>query len=102
MTQDYVEWWELDWKQRHMEELDRQPLGRMITGWVEYADLYQEKFDSDGMSKDSFLGPEWEKIGQAIIQLLNGDLGQMDGGLLSRYILDALERNGYDEEGTSE
>ena len=36
------------------------------------------------------------------LQVLNGDLGQMDGGLLSRYILEALERNGYDEEGTSE
>jgi hypothetical protein len=68
---------------------------RMIDGWAEYADAHYEQFDSL-IGEDYVLGPAWQAQGEAFRTLLNGELGDLDGGTMDGAILDIMRVNGID------
>lgn len=69
----------------------------LVTGWAQYADEHFERF-SDPIGDDYVLGPEWKAIGEALLGLLNGELGRLDGGTLDGRIRDILEHEGIELE----
>ena len=71
------------------------PIVRLIGGWLDYANHHHRRFDS-GIGEDGFLGQHWEAIGQALLAMLNGELGRLDGGTLDALIRDTLSAEGFD------
>jgi len=97
------------WKRRHLEAM-AEPCGTlrpdkaashesamvlMVRGWCEYAQSHKDQFGSE-IGDDRVLGDEWMAIGQAMLGLLNGDLGRLDGGTLDAIIRDNLNEQGFD------
>jgi hypothetical protein len=72
-------------------------LVHMITGWVDYADVYVERYDAP-IGEDHVLGPAWQAIGEGLRTLLNGETGRLDCGSLDRLILDTMVVNGCEVE----
>jgi len=70
-------------------------LKQLALAWLMYADSHQERFEST-IGDDQFLGPEWAKIGAALRELLNGELGRLDGGTLDGVLYDTLKAEGFD------
>lgn len=64
----------------------------MLRGWATYAAAHQQAYESR-IGDDGVLGPEWQAIGEALLGLLNGDLGRLDGGTLDGFIRDTLAAN---------
>ena len=62
----------------------------MLMGWAEYGDAHRAAYRS-GIGEDGVLGPEWAAIGRALLGLLNGDLGRLDGGACDGFLRGALE-----------
>jgi len=75
-------------------QLLEKPLVLMLKGWLEYADAHYLAYKSP-IGEDGVLGAEWEVVGKALLGLLNGDLGHLDGGTLDHIIRQALEQNGF-------
>jgi len=73
----------------------------LLKGWLLYADQHKERFEG-GIGEDYVLGPQWVAIGLALRELLNGELGRLDGGTLDSVILDALNAEGFDGDGERE
>jgi len=69
----------------------------MLRGWLEYAEAHRYTYESQ-IGDDRVLGDEWMAIGQAMLGLLNGDLGRLDGGTLDAIIRDNLNEQGFDPE----
>jgi hypothetical protein len=100
------------WKLRHLQAM-AEPFGTMqgnqragvngleralvimLRGWLEYAESYKARFESE-IGDDYVLGNEWFAIGVAMLSLLNGDLGRLDGGTLDAIIRDNLTEQGFD------
>jgi len=97
------------WKRRHLEAM-ADPCGRlrsdkaashesamalMVRGWCEYAQSHKDQFGSE-IGDDRVLGDEWMAIGRAMLDLLNGALGRLDGGTLDAIIRDNLTEQGFD------
>jgi hypothetical protein len=61
----------------------------MLRGWLAYADAHRVQFES-GIGEDYVLGPEWERIGAGLLDLLNGPCGRLDCGTVDGLIRDAL------------
>lgn len=85
------------WAGRHISawQSSRPAIGGLIRSWLLYADTHRERYES-GIGEDGFLGKEWAAIGFSLRDLLNGELGGLDGGLCDGIIVDALEREGWD------
>jgi hypothetical protein len=100
----------MDWKARHLTAMasteitskrlrphhHETALVGMLKSWQTYAMAHQQMFESK-IGDDGVLGPAWQEIGEAMRTLLNGELGQLDGGAMDRAILDTLEANGCGE-----
>lgn len=91
-----------NWKNRHRNALANRvsevnPIATMYVSWVQYANAHSRRFES-GIGQDYVLGPEWERIGRALIGLLNGDCGALDCGTLDGNIRDTLSAEGYPTE----
>ena len=89
-----------DWKGRHLDavfhpSLVEHPLVQMIKGWTDYSEIHKVRFGSE-IGEDCVLGDEWFAIGMAMLGLLNGDLGRLDGGTLDTIIRDNLTEQGFD------
>ena len=80
---------------RHPTHEVEMPLLTMIQGWIDYARSHEARFNSR-IGDDRVLGDEWFAIGAAMLGLLNGDLGRLDGGTLDTIIRDNLEEQGFD------
>ena len=91
-----------DWAARHRRAVNY-PQGSeigvvlLLKGWDAYANAHGAIYESR-IGEDYVLGPEWAKIGGAILSLLNGDLGRLDGGSLDHVIRHNLEAEGFDPE----
>jgi hypothetical protein len=89
-----------EWSRRH-DRAFNEPKGQekgivyLMVGWATYADEYYEAFGS-AIGDDYVLGKAWEEIGSALLEMLNGDLGRLDGGTLDGKIRDILEHEGSD------
>lgn len=70
---------------------------RLVEAMAQYADAHRHQFDS-GIGEDYVLGPEWEKIGRAVLALLNGDCGALDCGMVDGLVRDMLKAEGFDHE----
>lgn len=66
-----------------------------IRSWLLYADAHHAMYGS-GVGDDGVLGPAWARIGFALRELLNGELGPLDGGTCDRILAAALRAEGYD------
>ncbi len=91
------------WQDRHdtaihfPSALKERAMVNMLTGWAEYAQEHQRRYDSV-VGDDGGLGPEWEAIGDALRGLLNGETGRLDCGTLDGFILDTMKENGVNTE----
>lgn len=84
------------WKARHLRAVQSpmHPVARALASWISYADEHARRFGSQ-IGEDYVLGPAWARWGLALRELLNGDLGQMDGGTLDTIIHTNLTEQGY-------
>lgn len=89
------------WKVRHQAARKcphpghERALGMLIDGLREYAEVHQAKFESP-LGEDWVLGDEWLEAVRAVVGLLNGEIGRLDGGSLWQE-LEALARSaGFD------
>lgn len=69
-------------------------IGRAIGAWCDYARNHAERFGSP-IGQDYVLGPAWARWGFALRELLNGELGRLDGGTLDTILHDNLAEQGY-------
>ena len=88
------------WVSRHMKAVgmptnSEGPLISMLRGWLNYADRHYLAYEST-IGEDGVLGPEWAKIGASLRELLNGELGRLDGGTLDGVLYDTLKAEGFD------
>ena len=92
-----------DWQRRHSEAFCRprkgfeESLKTMLCGWRLYADSHLGEFGST-VGGDYVLGPEWARIGRALLGLLNGEAGRFDCGTLDGWIREQMEKNGVDDD----
>jgi len=89
-----------DWQGRHLRAIDfphgqERPVVHMLRGWLEYADAHAQRYES-GIGEDGVLGPAWAEIGDALRQLLNGELGRLDAGTLDSVLYETLKGEGFD------
>lgn len=97
------------WQERHRAEWARPTETRELTNgkrmgtrgivglikaWAAYADDHMSAYGS-GIGEDHVLGNEWADIGYALLGMLNGELGAMDGGTLDRIIRESLDAEGF-------
>ena len=87
---------------RHRDAVTRprgaeRPIVGMLAAWLLYADLHRERYEA-GIGEDYVLGPEWAKIGSAVLGLLNGDCGRLDCGAIDGLIRNVLKAEGFNEE----
>ena len=91
-----------DWKARH-ELAMRSPLGserpivQMIDGLKSYALAHQTRFGWN-LERDYVLGPAWLQMVKGLRELLNGDLGRLDGGTVDAAIVDMAHKAGFTDE----
>lgn len=64
---------------------------------ADYADDYQDRFDGP-VGNDGVLGESWLKIMREVRNLLNGDLGRLDGGTLDSLLFAMGREAGFTEE----
>lgn len=72
------------------------PLVNMLRGWYNYATAHEERFDSK-IGTDYALGSAWFQIGSALLRMLDGGLGRLDGGTLDRFIRQTMLGNGFEQ-----
>ena len=88
------------WKDEHNKALSM-PTGPeasflyMMQWWEVYAVDHKKRFGSP-IGADYVLGAEWERIGDALRGLLNGELGRLDCGLLDASLLETMRSNEVD------
>jgi hypothetical protein len=70
---------------------------RLLDGWEAYAKSHKSRYESL-IGSDYVLGPAWQRVGEGIRALLNGETGRLDCGTLDAFILDTLSENGVDTE----
>ena len=91
-----------DWKGRHLKAVrhpfaDKEmPFLKMLQGWLDYANSHEARFGSP-VGEDHILGNAWIRLGLALSDMLEGDLGpRLDCGTLSTIIVDNLAEQGWD------
>lgn len=90
------------WQERHATAFRRPvgneaPITRMLEALADYADNHKQQFDRD-LADDGFLGPVWLEMCRSFLQLLNGDLGRLDGGTLDKSVREMCRMAGFSEE----
>lgn len=70
----------------------------LITAAATYADNYRRQFESQ-LGDDAVLGEPWADILRGVLQLLNGDLGRLDGGTVDKLVRQMLSAEGFETDG---
>jgi hypothetical protein len=88
-----------NWQDRHKEAMIapirfEKAIRDMLRGWIEYAETHAKRYEST-IGEDYALGPAWADIGKAMLTLLSGDLGRLDGSTLDGIIRDNLKEQGF-------
>lgn len=88
------------WKERHLSAVNypvrfEQPIIDLFKGWLLYADEHFARYESQ-IGEDGVLGDYWERIGDSLRGLLNGDCGRLDCGTLDGIVLDSMRVAGID------
>lgn len=85
-----------DWKKRHDEAMRAPRPGhelaivRLLRGYEEMARAHRAEY-GEPIGDDGYFGPSWFVGLMALKDALNGELGRLDGGELSR-VIGALAR----------
>lgn len=88
------------WGERHVEAFRAArrfelPIVRLITAAAQYADAHFLAYESR-IGQDGVLGDAWLQIIKSIRELLNGEIGRLDGGVTDRLLCDMLELEGFE------
>lgn len=90
------------WLRRHVEALER-PIAPfesavvlMSQAWGLYALGHRNRYGSS-IGEDGVLGPDWASIGRALLGLLNGETGRLDGGTLDGWVRETMRTNGVED-----
>lgn len=86
-----------NWGALHRRKWGESHIGAMVTAWAAYADTHFYRYESR-IGDDGVLGDPWASIGKAILELLNGELGGLDGGTVDALIRDILANEGAEVE----
>lgn len=70
---------------------------RMLLAWAGYAVAHRMRYESP-IGDDGVLGPAWQAQGEALLTLLNGERGELDGGLCDRIVRAVLANEGCETE----
>jgi hypothetical protein len=91
------------WAERHAAAWTDSSIGKLTTAAVCYADDYRKSYGSDAgdqyptqLGSDYVLGDAWFQMIDGIRTLLNGDLGDLDGGSCDALLVALLEGEGFD------
>lgn len=87
------------WAYEHNHAIDSPkgfevPIVRMLHFWEMYAVEHAKRFESQ-IGYDYVLGVEWQRMGESMRGLLNGETGRLDCGTLDGYILETMRENGF-------
>jgi len=63
-----------------------------------YADTYRLQYPGSVLDNDSVLGRAWQEMLRGFIDLLNGELGPLDGGALDAAARDLYRWAGFEDE----
>lgn len=66
---------------------------QLLQSWETYANNHRARFETS-IGDDAVLARYWSDIGSAIIGLLNGDIGRLDGGTVDKYVRELARENG--------
>jgi len=87
----------VNWEGRHVRAFELSPvlvdMGKILAS---YADDYKNRYGSP-VGDDGFLGEEWLKMWRGLRGLLNGDLGNLDGGTLDAALFAMARAAGFDD-----
>lgn len=87
------------WQQRHNDAVivpgTREAILPLLKAWARYAEAHK-RMHASPIGEDGYAAPYFEEIAHGINGLLSMDIGRLDGGTLSSFILDTLEENGCD------
>jgi hypothetical protein len=86
------------WGKRHVgawigPKEHEQGLRDAIYGWAMIAESHLRRYGSP-IGDDGVLGPAWKQIGEGLIDLLNGEIGALDGGSLDGLIRTIAKESG--------
>lgn len=82
-------------REQHAESLETG-----VRAWRQYADAHSDLY-STLIGNDCVLGPAWKAWGKALLDLLNGELGRLEGHATDAWIRRIAEQNGVDLDGES-
>lgn len=72
-------------------------LAGLVKAWIAYADAYEVATGGSKIGEDYVIGDDgWTPIGNALLALLNGELGALDGGSLDGLIRDVMIAEGVE------
>ena len=74
-----------DYGIRHYKATLTSPVGMLIVATIGYLDDYYQRYESH-VGDDRILGPAIREVLHSIQTLLNGELGDLDGGICSEII----------------
>lgn len=91
------------WAQAHNEAIrtflppmQERGIIELLRGWYNYAIEYDARFRRK-IGTDYVLGSAWFEIGSALLRMLNGELGRLDGGTLDRFVRQTMFENGFEQ-----
>jgi hypothetical protein len=70
----------------------------LLRAWELYAEAHLATYGTP-IGSDYVLGAEWVAMGNALLGLLNGELGRLDGGTIDTKVRDIFEKHGFTRDG---
>jgi predicted RNA methylase len=67
---------------------------RLYGGMADYAEAHSKRYECALVTDDYFIGEAWERLGNALHDLLNGETGRLDCATLSGAIYKLIEGGG--------
>jgi hypothetical protein len=67
-----------------------------LNAWQLYGAFHEQRYDSL-IGDDGVLGAAWLEMGKSLCQLLDGEIGRLNGGTCWSYIDDTLRRGGFED-----
>lgn len=69
-------------------------LVRLLGGMADYAEAHSKAYDTTPITQDYYIGAAWERLGDALHDLLSGETGRLDGGAMSAAIYRLVQGEG--------
>lgn len=69
-------------------------LVRILGGMADYAEAHSKAYDTTPITRDYYIGDAWERLGNALHDLLSGETGRLDAAAISAAIYRLIEGEG--------